>query len=477
MGGLKKRLVLLSNREPYVHEKTKTNIKCKMSVGGLVSALDSVMQSCQGTWIAWGSGNADREVCGSESKVLVPEENPRYTLKRIWLSKKEVSNYYYGFCNRILWPISHLFREKARFKKEYWRAYRNVNNKFTRSVLEEIKSGDNVWVQDFHLCLVPELLRDKGDDINIAHFWHIPFPPWEIFSTIPWRREILKGLLGCDLIGFHTSSYVDNFQDCVKREFSADIFEATGEIEWENRRVKVEAFPIGIDYDRYRALASSTEVGAHTFKLRRRIRSERIIFGIDRLDYTKGILNRLLAFERFLETNPRYRGRVVFVQVASPSRTKVWEYRMMKREIDENVGRINGRFQTPNWAPIIYIYRYIPTEELMSFYQVADIAMITPLIDGMNLVAKEYVAVKDDGVLILSEFAGASQEMKDAILVNPHDIDKTAKAITKSLNMSKAERERRIRVLREKIKNHDVHWWLNRFLEEWGVELFPVILA
>lgn len=471
------KLVVVSNREPWVHKKSGGRIVCEQPAGGLVSALDSVMRSYGGTWVAWGSGNADKEVSDSESRAMVPEEHPSYTLKRIWLTKKEISNYYYGFCNRVLWPISHLFREKAQFKKRYWKAYKRVNNKFTKAILEEIRTGANVWVHDFHLSLVPKCLRDTREDVSTAHFWHVPFPPWEVFSSIPWRREILSGLLGCDLIGFHTPSYVDNFLDAVEKEFSIDVMRKEGIVENRGQITRVKPFPIGIDYEKYRTLASSNRIRTSTLKLRKKLRAGRIIFGVDRLDYTKGILRRLLAFQRFLEKNPKYRGSVVFVQVAAPSRTKVREYQMMKKEIDETVGRINGRFQRPNWTPIIYIYRHIPTEELIAFYKVADVAMVTPIIDGMNLVAKEYVAVKDEGVLILSEFAGASQELRDALLVNPYDIDKTAKAISKALSMTKEAREKHISVLREKVREHDIHWWLERFLNEWGVELLPAIPA
>jgi trehalose 6-phosphate synthase len=475
MGG--DRLVLLSNREPYVHERTKRGIKFKMPIGGLVSALDPVMRSCKGIWVAWGSGSADRDVVDPNNRIKVPQEDPSYLLKRVWLTKKEVSNYYYGFCNRVLWPISHLFLEKAVFKGEYWQAYRKVNKKFTKAAVEEIRTEDNVWVHDFHLALVPQLLREERDDIKIAHFWHIPFPPCEIFSSIPWRREILEGLMGCDLIGFHTQFYVNNFLNTVRREFSLEISREEGIIYKDGRVVKVKPFPIGIDYERYREIATSYRVTEKAYKLRKKLRAGYIFFGVDRLDYTKGILNRLLAFEKFLEENPRYKGSAVLIQVACPSRTKVEEYRMMKKEIDENIGRINGKFQTPQWTPIIYIYRCIPTEELITFYKAADVALITPLRDGMNLVAKEYVAVKDDGVLILSEFAGASQQLREAFLVNPFDTEKTAQAMEKALRLDREEKEKRIQKLREKIRSYDIHWWLEKFLGEWGVELSPLIPA
>ncbi|WP_081579810.1 alpha,alpha-trehalose-phosphate synthase (UDP-forming) [Methanomassiliicoccus luminyensis] len=464
------KLVLISNREPYVHERTKKGVKCKVPPGGVVTAIDPVMQATGGTWIAWGSGNADMEVSDPRGRIAVPPEDPKYTLRRVWLSTKEVADYYLGFSNRVLWPICHMFQENAQFNKSYWEAYKRVNEKFAAAAVEEMDQGSNVWVQDVHFSLVPSMIRAKVPDASIAMFWHIPFPAVETFACIPWRNEILKGLLDADLIGFHTHAYAGNFLSTVRREFP-DASVTDDAIELDGHVTKVRAIPIGIDFGTYRAKGEEEVVHKRAAKLRRKMDVERVLLGVDRLDYTKGILNRFLAFERFLDSNPKYMGKVSFVQVASPSRSLIHEYREMKRQVEETVGRINGRFQTPNWTPIVYINRHIPSDELLVLYELADVAMVTPVIDGMNLVAKEYVTVNDQGALILSEFAGASEEMKDALIVNPYDVEMTSRAILSALTMPEEERTRHIDSLRSVVREHDIYWWLDTFFQEWGMDL------
>lgn len=467
------RLILVSNREPYVHERTKHGIRCRVPVGGLVTALDPVMQRTQGVWIAWGSGNADAETSDSAGRLAVPEKCPKYTLRRVWLSTKEVTEYYFGFCNRVLWPVSHMFQENAQFKKDYWESYKKVNERFTHVTLEEMRPGDNLWVQDVHFSLLPAAIREEIPDASIAHFWHIPFPPWETFSTIPWRKEILNGLLGSDLLGFHTQAYVDNFISNIRKEFPDAVTDGSS-VELNGHVTRVRSFPIGIDYQAYRSQGESENINKRANRLRNKIPTEHLIIGVDRLDYTKGILNRFLAFERFLESNPRFLGKVSFIQVASPTRSIITEYKEMKKEVEETVGRVNGRFQQPHWTPIIYMHRHVPAEELLMMYKIADVAMVTPVIDGMNLVAKEYVTVNDEGVLILSEFAGASEEMGAALIVNPYDVEQTARAIERALSMSPEERARHAGKLREIVQEHDVYWWLDTFMEEWGADVRDV---
>jgi trehalose 6-phosphate synthase/phosphatase len=463
------KIVLMSNREPYIHERGKRGIKCKVPTGGLVTALDPVMQTTQGTWIAWGSGSADMEVSDQAGRIMVPPESPRYTLRRIWLSTKEVADYYYGFCNRVIWPVCHMFQENAQFDRDYWETYKKVNEKFAAAAVEEMNDGDNLWIQDVHYCLVPAKVREQVPHANIALFWHIPFPAVETFACIPWRKELLRGLLGSDMLGFHTQTYSNNFLNAVRKECpEATVTDSA--IELEGHITRVKTFPIGIDYQSYRAMSEAETIKKRGVRLRRKMGIEHILLGVDRLDYTKGILNRFLAFERFLESNPKYQGKVSFIQVASPTRSVISEYRDMKSQIEETVGRVNGRFQLPHWTPIIYMNRHIPGDELLILYTVADVAMITPVVDGMNLVAKEYVAVNDDGVLILSEFAGASEEMKEALIVNPYDVEMTAGAILKALTMTPEERKRHIQALRAVVKEHDIYWWLDTFLKEWGVD-------
>lgn len=464
------RLIVVSNREPYIHEWNKSGIRCKMPIGGLVAALDPVMQKTRGVWIAWGSGSADAEMVDEKGRLLVPEDDPRYTLRRIWLSPKEVSEYYFGFANRVIWPVCHLFQEKARYLSEYWETYREVNQRFTEATLEETNPEDHIWIHDIHFSLMPAALRKELPDNDIALFWHIPFPPWETFSCIPWRREILEGLMGADLLGFHTSSYVANFLGSVRKEFP-DAQVSHSAIRYKGRVTRVRAFPIGIDNAEYRDMGSRESIKRRANKLRNKMGVKQIILGVDRLDYTKGILNRLLAFEKFLESHPKYLGKLSFIQVASPTRSSINEYKEMKRQIEETVGRVNGKFQRPQWTPIIYINRQIPSDEILMLYRIADVAMVTPIIDGMNLVAKEYVSVNDNGILILSEFAGASEEMDTAIIVNPYDIDSMANALERALSMSIEEKNRIMQPLRELVVEHDIFWWLDAFIEEWGIDL------
>ncbi len=465
MPALPGKLILVSNREPYAHETVKGEIRSKQTIGGLVSALDPILQSCKGVWVAWGSGSADRKVCDERCRVKIPPENPQYTLKRVWLSETERKRYYRGFCNEILWPLFHNFLEKVMFEPKYWKAYKRVNKRFAKAVLEESSGKPVIWVHDYHLALVPAMVCDKNNAM-CAYFCHIPWPSWEVFRTLPWRREILEGVLGSGLIGFHTERYVKNFKDCVENEFGTK-FEGDS-IEMEGKRSTVKAFPIGIDYNEFDSTASLRKTQIATKILRKKLGAKILILGFDRLDYTKGILNRLGAFERFLEKYPRYRGKVVFVQLATPSRTKINEYRMMKREIDGVVGHINGRFQKPEWVPVRYFYRSSTREQLIAYYRAADIALVTPLVDGMNLVAKEYVASKGrtDGVLILSEFAGAAERMKGAILVNPFDIEAVADAIKGAIKMPVKEKRERLQLLREKVKAEDVNWWFENYFAE-----------
>lgn len=460
------RLIVISNREPYVHEYNGEHIDCSVPTGGVVAAIDPVMQAAKGTWIAWGSGDADQDCSDAKGCVRVPPTAPQYTLRRIWLTQKEVNDYYLGFSNRVIWPVCHLFQENAQFKKNYWEVYKSVNQKFAEAAAEELEAGGRVFIQDVHFSLVPDLLRKKVPEAAIALFWHIPFPAAETFSCIPWRKELLTGLLSADMLGFHTKAHADNFISTVCREFpQAEVKDNV--INYNERKTKIAAIPIGIDYETYAKSGSAPHILKGAEATRKSINAERIILGVDRLDYTKGILNRFLAFERYLEANPRARGKVSFIQIASPTRVNINEYKEMKRHVEETVGRINGRFQTPSWTPIIYINRKIEEDKLLMLYKIADVAMVTPVIDGMNLVAKEYVAVNEKGVLILSEFAGASEGMKDAIVVNPYDIEAMGKAIQKALRMKQKEKINHCQKLRREVQEHDIFWWLDEFFRQW----------
>lgn len=461
------KLVLVSNREPYSHERLHEKVVCRKNTGGVVSAIDPIMQICKGLWIAWGSGNADRMLSDSKDRVKVPPSNPSYTIKRVWFSKKDVADFYRGFCNRVLWPIAHLFPEKTKYIEKYWKAYERVNKKFLNAVIEEARVKDLIWVHDYHLALLPSLIRNIRNNAKIAFFWHIPWPPHEVFAQIPWQREILEGMLGSDFIVFHTPSYAENFMECVKNELNLEVNKNT--IKLDGRKVVVKALPLGIDYDQFADGASSKEIKMRARSLRRKLRAKYLVFSIDRLDYTKGIVNKAKAFKRLLEKYPELKRKVVYLQVASPSRKDVEEYKQIKREVDEISGQVNGAFGTLDWVPMRYFYRRISHKQLLTRYSATDIALITPLVDGMNLVAKEYVASSDEnGVLILSELAGAAKRLNKAIIVNPHDIEGIADAIKHALDMSEDEKRKRLEALKKKVKRHDVFWWVNTFFDEWS---------
>jgi trehalose 6-phosphate synthase len=400
--------------------------------------------------------------------VLVPDENPRYVLKRVKLSEEEVTGYYRGFSNRVLWPLFHLFMEKMHLKERYWQAYYGVNKKFARAVVEEMEENDFIWVHDYHLALLPRFVKEERSDARIAFFWHIPWPPWEVFGTLPRRNEMLTGMLNSDLVGFHTSSYVRNFMGCAMKQPDVKLDLERNIVYNSSQKTKVQHFPLGISYKNYADSAERSHIIQKAVELKKMYKAEHLVLGIDRLDYTKGILHRLKAFEYFLEHNPDARGKVVLVQVASPSRYAIEEYHEMKKEIDETVGRINGRFRSEEWTPVMYFYKKIPQDLLLAYYRAADVGLLSPLRDGMNLIAKEFAASKkEQSVLILSEFAGASEELDEAIIVNPFDIPGTADAIKTAVGMSDEEKKRRFHSIKEKVKTHDSRWWLNSFMNAW----------
>ena len=452
-------LVIVTNREPYVHERTSDGVLCKKAIGGVVSALDAAMQQWEnGIWIAWGSGRADFD---RGDLVEVPCDSPRYRLKRVKLSPKDKQFYYLGFSNRTLWPVFHLFTERAVFSTRYWRAYQRANRKFASSVEEVAGQNSSVWVHDYHLSLVPSMVRGSSVE-RIGFFWHIPWVPWGTFSKIPWREEILNGLLGSDLIGLHTRYHVRNFLECAEA-MGYQVDKKRSVVHHEDRDVKIKAFPVGIDYQKF-ASAKTRASGSI-----RRFEGGKIIFGIDRLDYTKGILERLLAFEEFLRENPEWHGEVTLLQVATPSRTRVEEYRTLKQDVERSVGRINGEYSTLNWTPVKYFYHTISFNQLIQYYRAADVALVTPIMDGMNLVVKEYIAAKKDtGVVILSEFAGAAEELEEAIIVNPYDIHALAESIKRALEMPEDEKKERFKALKAKVKNRDINWWMEKFFHEWA---------
>jgi len=458
-----KRLVLVSNGEPYKHVYRNQDIEIEKLAGGLTTGLDPVMQKNKGLWIAWGRGEADFEVVNQNNKVMVPDEDG-YPLKRIELTDKEKNNFYYGFANEVMWPISHTFISKANFKEEYWQSYQKVNQKYAKSIKEELKEDDLVWIHDYHLTLVPGLLEESNTKTSL--FWHIPWPAWEAFRTIPWREEILEGMLAADFLAFHTDLFVYNFLNCAKK-IGAEVDFSNKEIFYQNSKTKVESVPLGIDFQRFKNLAKDDDYLAQAESVKASYDTEKLIFAVDRLDYTKGIEERLKGIDRFFEKYPEYQTEATFVQRVAPSRMGIEEYQQMKERIEKKVAEINGKYQKDQWVPVKYFYGSVPQAELLPYYKAADLALITALIDGMNLVAKEYLAVQDLGVLLLSEFAGAAEYLDSALKVNPYNTEALADSIYQGLEMSETEKEKRLQQAKADLKEYDINWWRDYFLKKW----------
>lgn len=458
-----RKIFLVSNREPYMHIREGNKIKCIIPAGGLVTALDPVMKACGGVWIAHGSGNADFEVVDKKNNVAVPPDKPSYTLKRIWLDKDEEKGYYYGFSNEGLWPLCHITYVRPIFRLEDWESYQKVNEKFANALLEEIKDIDSplVLIQDYHMALVPLLIKAKRPDAKVAIFWHIPWPNPEVFGICPWARELLLGMLGADLIGFHIQFYCNNFLETVDRLLESKIDWELFSIERKGRLTLVKPFPISIDFDEFNNITIDKHAVKADISNELNFNTEFIGIGVDRIDYTKGILERLLAIERFLEKYPEFLGRLTFIQMGSPSRFHIKQYRELIKDVDEMVERINWKFQKNNYKPILFLKGYHEHSQIIPFYKIANFCIVNSLHDGMNLVAKEFIASRDDedGVLILSQFTGASRELKDAIIVNPYDIENMADATYMAITMPEDERKARMSKMRKIVKERNIYRW------------------
>jgi len=428
------------------------------SVGGLSTALLPVLRQRGGAWIGMG------EDPNLPERQPFPVEDPDFVVRRVPLSQEELNGYYYGMANRVLWPVSHYMIQHFEPNPDFMETYRSVNRRFADAVLDEVDGTDEqIWLQDYHLMLAPQHIREARPDVTLGHFWHIPWPAMEVFRILPWARELLRGMLSCDLVGVHVQEYVDNFLESARVLLGAEIDGQT--IHYNGRTTRVEAHPIGIEVDRFKRMADSDEVRTQAEQLRERLGTEHIVIGIDRLDYTKGVLSRLEAFERFLENNPAYHGTVSFYQIATPSRTKVDTYQQLKREVDEVVGRINGQFARDNWVPVNYRYRTYTQFELCAFYRAADAALITPLRDGMNVVTQEFITANQNGVLILSELTGAAYLLPEAVQVNPYDRDGLAESIRTALEMGPEERATRLDALKSTVETLDVQRWARGFLD------------
>jgi trehalose 6-phosphate synthase/phosphatase len=400
-----------------------------------------------------------------EERTQIQEKLSAQECRPVFLSKPDIDNYYYGFCNKTVWPLFHHFPLYTSYERSFWEAYKRVNEIFCEAVVEVAEPGDVIWVHDFQLMLLPGLLRERLPEASIGFFLHIPFPSFEVFRLLPWRKEVLNGLLGADLVGFHTNDYLLHFLDSVYRLLGHE--HAFSQINVGNRVVKVEVFPMGIDYKRFADAVEDPEVQRAVEKVRKKLGNQKVILSIDRLDYTKGIPQRLEAFDLFLERNPQYKEKVCFILVAVPSRTKLEHYTQIKHRIDELVGQINGRHGNIGWVPIWYLYRFQPFHSLTALYNVADAALVVPMRDGMNLIAKEFLATRNDGrgVLILSEMAGASKELGEAIIVNPNNQEEIAEAIKEALTMPEEEQVQSNRIMQKRLKRYNVLRWGTDFVE------------
>jgi len=465
-------LVIVSNRQPYAHDFMKGRIVCRRETGGGVSALDPVMRACGGTGVAFGSGSADRRVTEKDGTIRVPPEDPRYTLRRVWLTKEEETGYYYGYSNEALWPLCHTVFQRPIFRKEDWEQYVAVNEKFARVVLEEVGNRKAfVWVQDYHLCLLPRLLKEAASDrLIITHFWHIPWPGYEAFRICPQRRELLDGLLANDLLGFHIRYHCDNFLSVVDREVECRIDRERYAVIQGGRETVVRPYPISVDFEGIDEASGSPEVVGLGEELRHEFGLEgvKVLLGLDRIDYTKGIPERLLAVDRLLEKHPELKERFVFLQMGELSRIHIPRYKALNEEINVLVEQINWKHSTDGWSPIILVRRHLSLREVLAFYRVGDVCVVSSLHDGMNLVAKEYVASRADGggALVVSQFTGVSRELVDAVAMNPYDREDLSEALYKALTIPEEERRRRMEKMREVVRQNNIFRWAGKIISE-----------
>ena len=480
---------VVSNREPYRHEYDgaatdgmgvdgagatdgrEGDVVVDRPVGGLTAGLDPVMRRLGGTWIAWGDGEADFAASDDDNRVAVPPEDPQYTLHRIPLSDEEVEGYYEGYANRTLWPLCHAQMGHVEFHADDWETYRTVNRKFAAVTADSVDDSSTVWFQDYHFALAPRYLRAETDAL-LMQFWHVPWPAAEVFRTAPHREALLKGLLANDLLGFHVPWYSSNFLECVEEFLEEAIVDwAEGRVHYGDRPTRVESFPLAVEAEEIRELAEAgaDDDASGRFRADHGIDPDRrLVLGVDRLDYTKGIPERLAALEHLWETRPEFRGAFTYVQKGRESRQGIEAYRELQATIDDAVARVNDRFGTDGWQPVVATTDHLPPEQLYGLYRDADVALLTPLRDGMNLVAKEYVAAQadDDAALVLSEFAGAYRQLgEDAIGVNPRNTPETAAAIARGLEMDEGERRVRMRRLRDQVAGETVDGWTESVMD------------
>jgi trehalose 6-phosphate synthase/phosphatase len=457
------RLLIVSNRLPISVGKRRGRLRFEPSVGGLVTALGAFYQSRPSVWIGWPG--IELEKVEKEEQKEIEARLASENCYPVFLPQSDIEDYYQGFCNKTIWPLFHYFPEYAVYSADSWQAYQRVNQVFAQAVASVAQPGDIIWVHDYHLMLLPKLIRDKLPEITVGFFLHIPFPSFEVFRLLPWRRQLLEGLLGAELIGFHTYDYVQHFLNSVHSFLGYES--VMGQITAADRIIKADVFPLGIDYQHFYNTAKSSAVRSQASQFREKLGNCKIVLSVDRLDYTKGIPQRLEAFDLFLEKHPEHREKLVLVMVVVPSRTKVEQYAQLKKQVDELVGEINGKYGSIGWTPIWYLYRPLPFDSLVALYNMADMALITPLRDGMNLTAKEYIATKTNrrGVLIISETAGVAKELGEAIIVNVNNPEEIVQALEAALAMPKKEQVERNRIMQQRLQRYHVGRWAEEFID------------
>ncbi len=465
------KLIVVSNREPYIHNYAGEEIKYFIPASGMVTALDPIIRADGGTWIAHGSGDADKEVVDSKDRIAVPPDNPQYTLRRVWLTHEEEERFYYGFSNEALWPLCHIVYVKPKFQETDWLAYKSVNQKFANVILEEVGNDKAfVFIQDYHFTLLPRMLKETKPDLLIAQFWHIPWPNREAFRICPWGQEILEGLLGNDLLGFHVQYHCNNFLDTIDRNLESKIDYSKFTATKGGKVTHVRPFPISIDFDELSMQAQSLEVENEMMRLRKELglKNQIIGVGLDRVDYTKGLPERFTAIDRFLERYPEYKGRFTFIQAGTISRIQIDDYRNYNDIIYDLMVEINHKYHSGRWTPIRLLKSHFNRVSVQALYRLSDICIVSSLHDGMNLVAKEFIATRFDesGVLLLSRFTGAAEELTGSIQINPYATDTFADAIKTAIEMPIDEKKKRMQRMREQVQEHNVYNWGQSIVNE-----------
>ncbi|WP_158670794.1 alpha,alpha-trehalose-phosphate synthase (UDP-forming), partial [Bradyrhizobium guangdongense] len=461
-------VLVVSNREPYIHNRTDAGVVVQRPASGLVSALEPIMRACGGTWIAHGSGSADRDTVDANDRIRVPEGSPAYALRRVWISDAEQDGYYYGFANEGLWPLCHIVFVRPSFRIDDWRTYQQINQRFADAVVAEAQTEDPVvLVQDYHFALVPKMIRQRLPRATIISFWHIPWPNAETFSICPWRREIIEGLLGSTILGFHTQFHCNNFVECVDRFVESRIDREVQAVSLGGHETRIRAYPISIEWppNALAGVPGRDECRAEILARFDLAEGTKVIVGVERFDYTKGIPDRMRAIDALLTRDPSWKGRLVFIQVAAPTRSKLGTYSRLQSEAEDLASEINGR-HPDGQAPIRLIVRHYESSDVFKLFRAADVCVVGSLHDGMNLVAKEFVSCRDDdaGVLVLSSFTGAAREMSEALIVNPYDTEELAAAIKRAMTMPLDEQVERMKLMRQQVKENNVYRWAGTML-------------